>query len=67
MSIHCIFLKTFQCLNCNSSYSTCPCLKCGKIGCLLSLFQKKNRTENVKMMLQNNCINNCVTNVLRQR
>ena len=26
------------------------------------LLQKKNRTENVKMLLKNNCINNAVTN-----
>ena len=34
-----------------------------------SLFQKKkkNRTENVKMLLQNNCINNGVTNGLKQQ
>ena len=29
------------------------------------LFQKKNKTENVKMLLQNNCINNGVTNGLK--
>ena len=28
-----------------------------KIGCLLSLFEKKNRIENVKMLLQNNTSN----------
>ena len=33
-----------------------------KIGYLLSLFQRKNRTENAKMLLQNNCVNNVVTN-----
>ena len=31
----------------------------------VSLFQKKNRTENVKMLLENNCINNGVTNGLK--
>ena len=30
------------------------------------LFQKKNRTENVKMLLQNNCTNNGVTNGLKK-
>ena len=30
-------------------------------------FKKKNRTENVKMLLQNNCINNGVTNGLKQQ
>ena len=29
------------------------------------LFQKKNITENVKMLLQNNCINNGVANGLK--
>ena len=29
------------------------------------LFQMKNRTENVKMLLQNNCISNVVTNGLK--
>ena len=29
--------------------------------------KKKNRTENVKMLLQNNCINNGVTNGLKQQ
>ena len=62
---HCIFLKKCQCLNCNSFYSICPGVKCLKIGCSLSLFEKKNRTENVKMFLQNNSINNDVTNVLK--
>ena len=31
------------------------------------LFQKENRTENVKMLLQNNFINNGVTNGLKRR
>ena len=61
MVIYCIFLKKCQCLNCNNSYNICPCARCVKIGCLLSLFQKKNRTKNVKMLLQNNCINNGIT------
>ena len=34
---------------------------------LLSLFQKKNKTENVKMLLQSNCINNGATNGLKQK
>ena len=38
-----------------------------KIGCLLSLFQKKNWKENVKMLLQNNCTNEDVTNDLKER
>ena len=29
------------------------CVKCVNIGFSLSLFQKKNKTENVKMLLQN--------------
>ena len=30
------------------------------------LSQKKNRTENVKTLLQNNCINNVVTSGLKE-
>ena len=37
-------------------------VKCMKTGCLLNLFQKKNRAENLKMLLQNNCINNSAAN-----
>ena len=44
-----------------------PIVKCLKIGCLLSLFQKKNWKENVKMLLQNNCTNEDVTNDLKER
>ena len=59
-----IFKKQIQYLNCGNYFNICPCVKCVKIGCLLSLF-KKNRTENVKMLLQNICINNGVTNGLK--
>ena len=31
------------------------------------LFQKKNKTENVKILLKNTCINNGVTNGLKER
>ena len=50
MTTHCIvyYKKKFQCLNYNNSYNICPCVKCVKIGCLLSSFQKKNRPENLK-------------------
>ena len=50
MANHYIFFK--KCLNCNNSYDICPCVLCVKIECLLSLFQKKNRRENLKMSLQ---------------
>ena len=33
----------------------------------ICLFQKKNRTENVKILLQNNCVNNGVTNGLKEK
>ena len=56
MATHCIFL------NCNNSYNIWPYVKSVKIGCL---FQKKNRTENVKMLLQNSYVNNGVTNGLK--
>ena len=42
-------------------------VECVKIGCLLGLFQKKNRADNLKMLLQNNYINNSVTNGLDKR
>ena len=68
MVTHCIFLKKYQCLNCNNSYNICRCVKYVKIGCLLSLFEKENRTENVKMLqFQNNCINNGVAYGLKQK
>ena len=57
----------FRYLNCNNSCNICPCIKSVKIECFLSLFQKKNRTENVKKFLQNTCINNGVTNGLKQK
>ena len=66
MATHCIFFKKFQCLNCNNSCNICPCNKYVKIQYLSSLFQKENRTENVKT-LQINCINNGVTNGLNIR
>ena len=53
MAIHRIFL------NCNNSY-ICPYVKCVKIGCLF-------QTENVTMLLQNNCINNGVTSGLKEK
>ena len=31
------------------------------------LFQKKNRTENVKILLQNNCINNGLKKGIKQK
>ena len=55
MANHYIFLK--KCLNCNNSYDTCRCVLCVKIECLLSIFQKKNRRENLKMSLQYYYIN----------
>ena len=64
MATHCIFFKKFQCLNCNNSCNICPCNKYVKIEYLSSLFQKENRTENVKTF-QINCINNGVTNGLK--
>ena len=45
MATHCIFLKKCQCLDCSNSYSICPCVKCVKIGCLLSVFQKKKQNK----------------------
>ena len=42
-----------QCLNCNNSYNTCPCAKCVKTGCLLSLFLKKNRTKKCEEVIAN--------------
>ena len=33
----------------------------------ICLFQKKNRKENVKILLQNNCVNNGVTNGLKEK
>ena len=60
MATHCLFLS------CNNSYNICPYVKFVKIG-FLFLFQKKKRTENVKMLLQNNCINNGVTNGLKKK
>ena len=57
--------KKCQRLNCNNSYNIYPCVKCVKTGCLLNLFQKKYRIENLKILLQNNCINNSVTNALK--
>ena len=59
--------KKCQCLNCNNSCNICPYIRYVKIACLLSLFQKKNRTENVKMLLQSNYINNGVTNGVKQK
>ena len=76
MVINCIFLKKFQCFNCNNFNSICPfvnvwklnvCQKSVKIDKSLFQKKKKNRTENVKMLLQNNCINNGVTNGLKQQ
>ena len=57
--------KKIQCLNCNNSYNICPRVKCVKIGCLLSLFQKKNKAKNLKMLLQNIYVNSSVTNGLK--
>ena len=45
--------KRCQYLNCDNSYNICSRIKCMKIGCLSSLFSTKNRTENLKMFLQN--------------
>ena len=59
--------KKCQCLNCNNSCNICPYIKYVKIAFLLSLFQRKNRTENVKMLLQSNYINNGVTHGLKQK
>ena len=50
--------RTF--LSCNSSYNIFSYVKCMKLD--ICFFQKKSRTENLKMLLQNNCINNGVNN-----
>ena len=65
LATHSIFLKKYQCLSCNNSYNIYPCVKFMKIGCFLSLFRKRNGTENVKMLLQNNYVNRGVTNGLK--
>ena len=65
VTTHCILKKKIQCLNCNNSYNICPRVKCVKIGCLLSLFQKKNKAKNLKMLLQNIYVNSSVTNGLK--
>ena len=65
MTPHCILLKRFQCLNCGDPCNMCAYVKCEKTGCLLSLSQKTNRKENVKMLLQNDYINNGVTNGIK--
>ena len=57
---HCIFLKKV-------SMFVAILAICLKIGCWLSLFQKKNRTENLKTLFENNSINNSVTNGLNQK
>ena len=49
MATHCIFL------NYNSSYNICEYVNCVKIGC----------EKNLKMLLQDNCINNGVANGLK--
>ena len=54
MATHRIFLS------CNNSYNIFSYVKCMKLD--ICFFQKKSRTENVKMLLQNNCINNGVNN-----
>ena len=56
-----------QCLNCNNSYNTWPCIKFVKIECFLSSFQNRNGGENEKLLLQNNCINIGVTNGLKKK
>ena len=65
MTPHCILLKRFQCLNCSNPCNMCAYVKCEEIGCLFSLSQKTNRKENVKMLLQNDYINNGVTNGIK--
>ena len=51
MTTHCTFLKKYlkkyfkKCLNCSNSYNICPCVKCVKIGSLLSLSQKKKEQK----------------------
>ena len=49
MATHCIFL------NYNSSYNICEYVNCVEIGC----------EKNLKMLLQDNCINNGVANGLK--
>ena len=61
MATYCLFLKCC-CLNRNNSYNICLYVKCVKIVCLLSWFILKG---NVETLLQNNCINNGVTNDLK--
>ena len=56
MATHCIFL------NSNNSYNICPYVEHVKIRCLF--ISKEKKTEQ-KMLLQNNCINNGVTNGLK--
>ena len=58
MATHCIFKKSFNIWTVTVLTITSHVLNVGKLGCLLSLLQKKNRTENPKILLQKNCINN---------
>ena len=52
-------------LNCNQSYNIFPYVNVRKLH--VCLFQKKNRTENVKILLQNNCINNGLKKGIKQK
>ena len=47
--LYSLYLKK-KCLNCNNTYNICSTVKCVKIGCLLTLLQKKKhkrKYENV--------------------
>ena len=54
-------------LNRNNSYINRPYIKCMKIGCSFITKKEKSRTKNVKILLQNNYINNGVNNGLKQK
>ena len=54
-------------LNRNNSYNNRPHIKCMKIGCSFITKKEKSRTKNVKILLQNNYINNGVNNGLKQK
>ena len=62
MATHCIFLKQMSMFELQKFFNICQCVK---IGCLFRLFQKKDRRENMGMLLQNNCTNNGVTTGLK--